>query len=59
MEIQITTGTYQTSDYRIVKKYKGIKSAQKFVSKLGYKAEIHNGLRFSASGRNYEVLINN
>jgi len=59
MEIQITTGTYQNSDYTIVKKYKGIRSAQKFISSLGYKADIYNGLRFSAAGRNYEVSINN
>jgi hypothetical protein len=53
----ITTGTYNTSDYRVVKEYKSLKCAQKFVSSLGYKAEIHNGLQFSSAGINYKVSI--
>jgi hypothetical protein len=57
MEIKITTGTYNTSDYRVVKSYKSLKSAQKFVSSLGYKSEIESGLKFSSAGIKYKVDI--
>ena len=36
MEIKITTGTYNTSDYRVVKEYKCEKSALKFLKNIGY-----------------------
>lgn len=59
MRIIITTGTYNTSDYKVVKEYKSLKSAQKFVSSLGYRAEIENGLQFNYSGIKYRVSISN
>ena len=36
MEIKITTGTYNTSDYRVVKQYKNKNSALKFLKTIGY-----------------------
>lgn len=36
MEIAITTGTYNTSDYKVVKKYKSEKAALKFLKTIGY-----------------------
>lgn len=36
MEIKITTGTYNTSDYRVVKEYKSEKAALKFLKTIGY-----------------------
>ena len=36
MEIKITTGTYNTSDYRVVKEYKNEKTALKFLKTIGY-----------------------
>jgi hypothetical protein len=58
MEIKITTGTYNTSDYKVVKEYKSLKSAQKFVSAIGYQSLIYNGLQFSSLGITYKVSIN-
>lgn len=55
MEIRITAGTYNTSDFRVVREYKSVKAAQKFVSQLGYKGEIFSGLNFSNAGINYNV----
>ena len=36
MKIKITTGTYNTSDYRVVKQYKSEKAALKFLKTIGY-----------------------
>lgn len=36
MEIKITTGTYNTSDYRVVKEFKSEKTALKFLKTIGY-----------------------
>ena len=36
MEIKITTGTYNTYDYRVVKEYKSEKAALKFLKTIGY-----------------------
>ena len=36
MEIKITTGTYKTSDYRVVKEYKSEKAALKSLKTIGY-----------------------
>lgn len=36
MEIKITTGTYNTSDYRVVKEYKSEKAALKLLKTIGY-----------------------
>jgi hypothetical protein len=57
MEIIITTGTYKTSDYRVVKKYKSLKAAEKFVKAKGYKSPLHNGLQFSSYGISYTVSL--
>lgn len=57
MQILITTGTYNTSDYRVVKNYKTLKAAQKFAESKGYKGEIFNRLTFTQAGTQYKVLI--
>ena len=36
MDIKITTGTYNTSDYSVVKEYKSEKAALKFLKTIGY-----------------------
>lgn len=58
MEIRITTGTYNTPDFRVVKEFKRIKSAQKYISSIGCKADIYNGLEFSQAGITYKITVN-
>lgn len=55
--IRITTGTYNTSDFRVVKEYKSRGAAQKFMNQMGCRSEIFNGLQFSKAGTNYTVSI--
>ena len=55
--IRITTGTYNTSDYRIVKEYSSVKSALKFLKSIGF---AHNELfntTWSYLGKNYKLSI--
>jgi hypothetical protein len=58
MTIKITTGTYNTSDYKIVKEYKSEKAALKFANLIGFKGnEVYNN-SWSSSGRTYNMSIN-
>ena len=57
MEIKITTGTYNTSDYRIVKQYKNEKSALKFLKTIGYAYDNVSNETWSCSGKQYKLYI--
>lgn len=55
--IRITTGTYNTSDYKVVKKYKSKRAALKFVQNIGYVfSELYNGT-WSHAGVSYNLSI--
>jgi hypothetical protein len=56
-EIKITTGTYNTSDYRVVKNYKSEKAALKFLKTIGYTYEGLDGCAWSHRGVNYTLSI--
>jgi hypothetical protein len=58
MEIKITTGTYNTPDYRVVKSYTNEKSALKFLKSIGYAHNEFFNTSFSSAGINYKVSIN-
>ena len=58
MKIKITTGTYNTGDYRIVKQYKNEKSALKFLKKIGYAYDDVTNETWSYSGKQYKLSIN-
>jgi len=58
MKIKITTGTYNTSDYRIVKQYKNEKSALKFLKNIGYAYDDVTNETWSYSGKQYKLSIN-
>ena len=58
MEIKITTGNYNTSDYRIVKQYKNEKSALKFLKTIGYTYDEVSNETWSYSGKKYKLSIN-
>ena len=58
MEIKITTGTYNTSDYRIVKQYKNEKSALKFLKTIGYTYNEVSNETWSCSGKQYKLSVN-
>jgi hypothetical protein len=58
MTIKITTGTYNTSDYRIVKKYKNGKAALKFANSIGFKGDQVYNNSWSSSGITYNMSIN-
>ena len=57
MEIKITTGTYKTSNYRIVKEYKSEKSALKFLKTIGYAYNELSNDTWSFKGSNYKLSI--
>ena len=57
MRILITTGTYNTSDYRVVKEYKSEKSALKFLKTIGYVYDEISNDFWSYQGRKYELSI--
>jgi hypothetical protein len=59
MVIIITTGTYNTSDFRVVKEYKNKKVALKFLKTIGY---AYNDLRndtWNFNGKKYKLSIDN
>jgi hypothetical protein len=58
MEIIIFNGTYNTSDYKVLKNYKSIKAAQNYLTKMGCKCEIYNGLQYTLQGKTFNVSIN-
>ena len=57
MEIKITKGTYNTSDYVIVKQYKNKKSALKFLKTIGYAYDEVSNETWSYSGKQYKLSI--
>jgi hypothetical protein len=57
MNIEITTGTYNTSNYRIVKKYKSEKLALKFLKTIGYVYDELSNDNWSFRGTNYTLKI--
>ena len=58
MEIKITKGTYNTSDYRIVKQYKNEKSAMKFLKTIGYAYNNVSNETWSFNGKQYKLSVN-
>ena len=58
MKIKITTGTYNTSNYRIVKQYKNEKSALKFLKTIGYTYDQVSNETWSYAGKQYKLSIN-
>ena len=58
MNILITTGTYKTSDYRIVKNCKSAKAALKFAKSIGFKGDEIYNTSWSNQGINYKISIN-
>lgn len=57
MEIKITTGTYNTSDYRVVKEYKSEKTALKFLKTIGYTYDELSNDTWNHNGVKYRVSI--
>jgi hypothetical protein len=55
--IQITTGTYNTSDYRIVKQYTSQKAALKFLRSIGYAHDELLNTSWSNAGTTYTLSI--
>jgi hypothetical protein len=58
MEIKITTGTYNTSDYRVVKAYKSEKFALKFLKTIGYDYDKLSNDTWNFYGKKYSLSIN-
>ena len=57
MEIKITTGTYNTYDYRVVKEYKSEKSALKFLKTIGYAYDELSNDAWNFYGTKYKLSI--
>jgi len=57
MEIKITTGTYNTSDYRVVKEYKSEKAALKFLKTIGYVYDELSNDTWNFYGTKYKLSI--
>ena len=57
MEIKIATGTYNTSDYRVVKEYKSEKAALKFLKTIGYAYDELSNDIWNFYGTKYKLSI--
>lgn len=57
MEIKITTGTYNTSYYRVVKEYNSEKAALKFLKKIGYAYDELSNDTWNHFGTKYKLSI--
>jgi len=57
MEIIITTGTYNTSDYRVVKEYKSQKCALKYLKTIGYAYNNLSNDSWTFRGTTYKLSI--
>lgn len=57
MEIKITTGTYNTADYRVVKEYASPKSALKFLKTIGYTYNELSNDSWNYYGTKYKLSI--
>lgn len=55
--IRITKGTYNTSDYRVVKEYKSEKVALKFLKTIGYNYDKLSNDSWNYFGTNYKLSI--
>lgn len=56
--IKITTGTYNTKDYRIIKHYSSVKPALKRLKDLGYPySELLPFFSWSKSGISYNLSV--
>ena len=59
MKILITIGTYNTSDYRVVKEYKSAKAALKFLKRIGYAYNEISSDSWNYFGTKYKLSVNN
>ena len=57
MEMKIITGTYNTSDYRVVKQYKSEKAALKFLKTIGYTYDELSNDTWNFYGTKYTLSI--
>lgn len=57
MNIQITTGTYNTSDFYVVKNYRREKTALKFLKKIGYAWDELFNASWSYRGKQFKLSI--
>lgn len=57
MEIKITTGQYNTLNYRVVKEYKSEKAALKFLKTIGYAYNQLSNDTWSFYGTIYKLSI--
>jgi len=55
--IKITQGTYNTSDYKVLKEFKYEKSALKFLKTIGYAYSELGNDSWSNNGTNYRVSL--
>lgn len=58
-KIKITTGTYKCSDYRIIKRYRTLGPAMKFLKAIGYPFDRPENHTWSNQGRNYTLSKSN
>lgn len=59
MKIKITTGIYNTSNYRVVKEYKSEKLALKFLKIIGYAYNELSNETWNFNGTKYTLSIQN
>ena len=57
MQIKITTGTYNTSEYKVVKEYKSEKTALKFLKTIGYAYDELSNDTWNHFGTKYKLSI--
>ena len=57
MKIRITTGTYNTADYAVIREFKTEKPALKFLKKIGYPFDELLNMNWSNSGTAYKLLM--
>jgi hypothetical protein len=55
MEIKITTGTYKTQDYRVVKEYKSETRALKYLRTIGYPHNELTSETWTFQGKQYKL----
>lgn len=59
MDIKITKGTYNTSNYRVIKEYKSKKFALKFLKSIGYHYDYLSNDAWTCCGVKYKLSIQN
>jgi hypothetical protein len=56
--IFLTTGTYNTSDYRIIKSFKSETKAMSYLTRIGYKFDkIENNDKWTHQGQSYRLMV--